>query len=193
VRLIVVLIAVGLAAPARAEQEVRPVFEGLEAGPNPLETYKLNSFGIIRHEESGSWSWLFGTTTWWRPVHGKFRHATAYTDFYRALGRPDLADQHDNRRLVSGVLYYGGAATFVAGGVLLFTKLDISATRAKVGLGMLAGGLVAHIVGGAIEPPLVSEEDALAMTDEYNRRLRLHLGLAVDDHAALGLTLQGPW
>jgi hypothetical protein len=52
---------------------------------------------------------------------------------------------------------------------------------------------VAHIVGGAIEPPLVSEEDALAMTAEYNRRLRLHLGLAVDDHAALGLTLRGPW
>jgi hypothetical protein len=193
VRLIVLAVVVGLAAPARAEEEVRPTFAGLEAGPNPVETYKLNAFGIIRHEVSGSWSWLFGSTSWWRPVRGKFRYATRYEDFYRALGRPDLAEQHENRRIVSNVLYYGGAATFVGGGVLLFTKLDISATRAKVGLGMLAGGMVAYLVGGAIQPPLVSEEDAAAMTAEYNRRLRLHLGVTVDDHAAVGLTLRGPW
>ena len=43
---------------------------------------------------------------------------------------------------------------------------------------MLAGGLVATTVGSAIQPPLVSEEDAVQMINEYNRRLQLHLGLS---------------
>jgi hypothetical protein len=194
VRLILLLALVGLAGPARAD-ELQPVFDGLDPGPTPLETYKLNALGIVSHEVSSAFPTLFGgTSKWWRPVRGKFRYATRYDEFFRKLGRADLADEHEQRWLVSGVLYWGGLATFVGGGVLLFTGTSDGGfpTRSKVGVGLMAGGLIANIVGGHIQPPLVSEEDALAMAAAYNRRLRLHLGLAVDDHAR-ALTLRGPW
>jgi hypothetical protein len=192
VRLMIVLVALGLAAPARA-QEVAPLFDGLDPGATPIETYRLNALGIVSHELSSAS--LFGSTSkWWRPVRGKFRYATRYDDFFRKLGRADLAEQHEQRRLLSGVLHWGGAAVFVGGGVLLFTGVSDGGfpTRSKVGVGLLAAGALGYIVGGAIQPPLVSEEEAVAMANEYNRRLRLHLGLAVSDHA-LGLTLRGPW
>ena len=64
----VFLAAVGLAAPARA-QEVAPIFDGLEAGPTPLETYKLNALAIVSHEVSST-SLFGGTSKWWRPVRG---------------------------------------------------------------------------------------------------------------------------
>jgi hypothetical protein len=182
---------VGLALPARAE-EIKPAFDGLEPGITPLETYRLNELGIVREEISGRFLYI-GRRSWWRPVRGKFRHATVYEDFYRKLGRPDLAEQNEQRSLVSGVFHYGGLAAVLGGGVLLFLGFkDEHFTRVKVGAGVLGGGLVMTIVGAAIQPPLVSQEEAAAMTAEYNRRLRLHLGLAVEDHA-LGLSLRGPW
>ena len=39
-------------------------------------------------------------------------------------------------------------------------------------------GLLATSIGSAIQPPLVSEEDALEMAGAYNRLLQVHLGLS---------------
>jgi hypothetical protein len=192
VRLLVILAALGLATPARA-QEVQPGFEGLEPGPTPLDTYKLNALEIVSQEISSGYPCLFGcTSSWWRPVRGKFRYATRYDDFFRVLGRADLAAQHDQHALISGIFFWSGAAVFVAGGVLLFTGLREGGfpTRAKVGVGLMLGGLIENGIGGAIQPPVLSEADAVALASEYNRRLRLHLGLT--DHS-LALTLRGPW
>jgi hypothetical protein len=50
-----------------------------------------------------------------------------------------------------------------------------------------------------IQPPLLSEEDAVAMANEYNRRLRVYLGLAPvatdggRDGRPFGLSLGGRW
>jgi hypothetical protein len=193
VRLIVLLMAVGLAAPARAEV-VNPLFEDLEPGATALQTYELNALSVAGEDAAPALPTFFGGTgRWWRPVRGKFRRAVRYDQFFRALGRPDLAQQHREQRLVSGIFFWGGAAIFAGGAVVLFTGLRGGGfpTRARVGAGLMLGGLVENSIGGAIQPPLVSEADAAVLATEYNRHLRLHLGLA--DHGALGLTLRGPW
>jgi len=189
-RSIVVLLVAGLAVPARAQQ---PAFEDLDEGASPVDTYERNALGIVRHEIAGGYPCLFGCTTdGWRPVRGKYRRDLGYDAFFRALGRRDLARQHREQRLVSGIFFWGGAAVFAGGAVLLFTGLRQGGfpTQAKVGAGLMLGGLLENGVGAAIQPPLLSEEAALAMAAEYNRRLRLHLG--VGEHA-LALTLRGPW
>ena len=190
----VLLAVVGLAVPARAA-DVRSAFDDLEEGIGPLETFRLNELGIVSQEISGAYPCLLGcTSTGWRPVRGKFRWALRYDDFFHKLGRVDLAHQHRQARLISGIFFWGGAAVFVGGAALLFTGLREGGfpTRAKVGAGMMLGGLVENGVGAAIQPPLVSEDEAVAMVAEYNRRLRLHLGVGAEPHA-LGLTLRGPW
>ena len=193
-RAIVLLMIVGLAAPARAD-EVQPAFEDLEEGVTPLETYKLNALGLVSHEIRGGYPCLLGCPgDWWRPVRGKFRGDLRYEDFFRKLGRPDLARKHRAQRAVSGVFFWGGAAVFVGGGVLLFTGVRDGGFpfRAKLGAGMMLGGLVENGIGGVIQPPLVSEDVALGLVAEYNRRLRVYLGVGGEQHA-LGLTLRGPW
>jgi hypothetical protein len=67
-----------------------------------------------------------------------------------------------------------------------------------VGLGLVVGGLVSAMVGSPLERPAVSEEDAARMVADYNRKLRVHLGLPPMEGAwregpLLGLSLRGPW
>jgi hypothetical protein len=118
-RSMVVLLVAGLAVPARAQQ---PAFEDLDEGASPVDTYERNALGIVRHEIAGGYPCLFGCTTdGWRPVRGKYRRGLGYDAFFRALGRRDLARQHREQRLVSGIFFWGGAAVFAGGAVLLFT------------------------------------------------------------------------
>jgi hypothetical protein len=64
---------------------------------------------------------------------------------------------------------------------------------------MFVGGVVTSTIGANIQPPLVSEEDAEAMANEYNRRLQVHLGLAPAaanagrDALPIGLSLSRRW
>jgi len=165
-------------APARG-QEVRPTFADLEPGPDALETYRLNALEIVHEEESASFPTIFvGRSKWWRPVRGKFRYSTSYDDLYLKLGRDDLGTQHRHRRALSETLFWGGLLVSVGGlGVMLSGLATHHDTRAELGIGMFAGGYVLTSVGSAIQPPLVSEEDAEAMARAYNRGLQVHLGV----------------
>jgi hypothetical protein len=204
VALVAVAFSAALPRAARAEDVggVRPTFEGLERGPDTGETYRLNALQIVSHEVSGVFPTLFvSPSKWWRPVRGKFRWATSYDDFYRKLGRPDLAAAHARRQVLSSTLFWGGLAAEVGGAVLFFTGLgDGFSTRAKIGLGLFGGGLVVSTVGSVIQPPLVSEEDALRMANAYNRLLEQHLGLeggvvgaAGARRRTLGMTFRARW
>ena len=167
---------------ARAAEEIRPAFQGLEPGSSAIETFRLNSFELVSHEVSAWPPTLVFGGKWWRVTRGKFRNATSYDDFFRTVGRSDLADQYSRRRILSTSLIWGGLAAEVAGAVLFFTGLYEGGfqTRAKVGLAVFSGGFVASAIGGSIQHPAVSEEDALGMVSDYNRRLHLHLGLTAD-------------
>ena len=167
---------------ARAVEQIHPTFDALEGGSSPLETFRLNGYELISHEVSAWPPTLVFGGKWWRVTRGKFRNATSYDDFFRTLGRPDLADQYTRRKVVANTLIWGGLAAEVTGAVLFFTGLFDSGfqTRAKVGAGLFAGGFVASAIGASVQHPAVSEEDALGMVKDYNQRLRIHLGVSVD-------------
>ena len=175
-----VLLAAQAPGGAAAQDTVRPAFQQLEKGPDAAETFRLNALGIVSYETSGALPtlFIFGGSGW-RATRGKFRHATSHEDFFRLLGRDDLAARHRTRRLVSGILIWGGLAAEVAGGVLFFTGLYDGGfnTRAKVGLGLFVGGFAASAVGATVQHPPFSDQEAVEMAGEYNRRLQLHLGL----------------
>ena len=199
VALLVALVLGAGARVARAE-DVRPSFEGLEAGSDPLATYKLNTFGLVSHEITSS-SWFVFGGKWWRVTRGKFRVSTSYDDFFRALGRADLAEQHARRRAVAGTLIWGGLLAEIGGSVLFITGLshDGFGSRARVGLGLLVGGFTARAIGATVQHPAISEEEATQMMADYNHRLRIHLGLEdlslapAGARTLRGITLRGSW
>jgi hypothetical protein len=174
-----VALPLGLAAAhARGAEGTARAFDHLEPGPDGTETFRLNALGIVSEEVSGHFGTLVFGGRSWRATRGKFRHATSYDDFFRMVGRDDLGAQHARRRALSGTLYWGGVAAEVGGLALFLSGLAGEArTRVEIGLGVFAGGLVASTVGASIAPPVISEEEALRLAEDYNQRLRVHLGL----------------
>jgi hypothetical protein len=171
-----------LFAPARARAQtptdVRPTFVEIERRADPRATYDLNAFEVI-HVEATSVGVLWNTTTTcWRVSRGAYRHPMKYEDFYRSLGRPDLADAHASRHATSQLLFWGGFALMAGGlfggGYELYKGHDVGAI---VGAGVFVGGFVSMKIGGAMSGPTPSEEEAQDMVRRYNDALGRHLGL----------------
>jgi hypothetical protein len=166
--------------PARAEGgEVLPTFEKLDRRADARATYDANSFEII-HVESTSVGVLWNsTTTWWRVSRGVYRMPTTYGDFYRALGRADLAAAEETRHAWAETLYWGGLVAmlggFVAGGYELVHHRDAGAL---VGAGVVVGGFVSLRIGGALSRPALDEADAHDLANRYDDALARHLGVA---------------
>jgi hypothetical protein len=191
----IIIAALGLALPAVARAQT---FEGLEQGPDAGETFRRNALGLVSTELT-SVSLFSSTESWWRVVRGKFRYKTSYTEFYQRIGRPDLAEQHERRSLVAYTMVWGGLAVMAGGGFLAYSDLrnDGFHTKAKVGVGMLAAGLTSALIGPHFWRPAISEEEAGQLISDYNKKLRLHLGLAPAERALVGpslsLSLRGSW
>jgi hypothetical protein len=203
-RIVAVVLCLALGAlwvPFAHAEVARPDFDGLERGPDAAETYRLNAIEIVHERTSGLFpNVIVGRGSWWRPVRGKFRWPTTYDDFYLKMGRDDLGARDRHRRVAAETMIWGGLLVSLGGiGVMLSGFANHRTTRAEVGIGMFAGGLVMSTVGANIQPPLVSDEDAEAMANEYNRRLQVHLGLAPAaantgrDAVPLGFALSRRW
>ncbi len=133
-------------------------------------------------------------------MRGKFRTPTAYDDFYLKVGRDDLGERDRHRRVLSSTLYWGGVLVWVGGlGVFLWGLDSHQTARVELGLGMFAGGFVTTAIASNIQPPLVSDEEAEALANAYNRRLQAHLGIApaatrdARDRPSFGLALTRRW
>jgi len=195
----------GWGGAARAEEvrpvEVRPLFGGLEPAANAAESYRLNALEIVHEGMSGSFPTIVvGRSNWWRPVRGKFRYTTSYDDFYLKMGRDDLGARDRHRRVLADAFFWGGVIVSIGGLAVMISGLSAHRdTRAEVGAGMFGGGFVMTTIGSRIQPPLVSEEDADQMANEYNRRLRIYLGLAPvalssgPERRPFGLSLSRRW
>jgi hypothetical protein len=171
----------GLARDARADAgEIRPTFEKLEQKADARATYDANGYDII-HVEATSIGVLWNsTTTWWRVTRGVYRMPTTYGDFYRALGRADLAAQEESRHAWGEALYWGGLAAmiggFIGGGYELIHHHDVGAI---VGAGVVVGGYVSMSIGSALTRPGLDEADATDLARRYDEALARHLSLAV--------------
>ena len=166
------LIAATLLSPSLARAEESAPTE-LEAGETALETYELNSLQLIHigtPDEEGSW----------RPARGKYRRAMSYEEFYRAVGRPELADEHAQRTTLSKILFYAGWGTMLAGGVLFFVGFEEGEpqTVSWIGAGVAAGGVGLVFFGGSLDGVKMNERDAEALSAEHNVGLQRRLGLA---------------
>jgi hypothetical protein len=169
--------AVSLARPARAEpaQPIAPAFDKLDRSGTPKATFDANNYGVVHVETTSLWS----KSTWWRPVRGVYRFPTNYGDFYRALGRPELADQEETRHATSQWLFWGGLVLMLGG--LMGGSYSLYKERkvgAIIGAGFFVGGFITLKVGGAMSRPTLPESAAEEMAERYNRALGQHLGLS---------------
>jgi hypothetical protein len=166
---------------ARADAgEVRPTFDDLQQGADPRATFDANRFEIVHIEETSVGPLGSSKTTWWRVTRGVYRMPTLDGDFYRALGRADLAAAEESRRAWSAALYWGGVAA-VAGGLI---GAGWEAERnhevgALVALGFVVPGFVSIYVGSALTRPALDEAQAQDLARRYDDLLARHLGVAV--------------
>ena len=102
------------------------------------------------------------------------------TDFYRLVGRDDLARRYERRRTIAIVGIAGGLALGLAGGLMYSGAKDPSSSTASVGVGLVGGGLVAIAVGAifALRMDPVSEDEAHDLASDYNAQLRHDLRVA---------------
>jgi hypothetical protein len=136
-----------------------------------------------------------GTVQWSAPYQGKYKKPLPGVDFYRAVGRPDLVKQYEDRAaLRTGVLVGGGlamlagtiAATVIASGqtttcsaiapgsFALPTCTGPSPVDPAVGflaVGGIVGGGIALIVGASIDPDPMGTVGKRELAESYNRDL----------------------
>jgi hypothetical protein len=158
----------GAPVTAGADPKSEP---SLERGEDAFETYELNALGLIHigPRDAGSWA----------PARGKYRRAMTYEQFYRAVERPDLADDHARRQGLFSLLYFGGWGAILAGGVLFFVGFEDSEPGALswVGAGVVGGGVGLILFSASVDDVALSEQEATDLALQQNARLRRRLGL----------------
>jgi hypothetical protein len=162
----------------------------LEPGRDVEDTYARNKLAVIEENVSAAWSLLpvAGGHTWY-VVRGKYRQPVAYEDFYKQVGQPELADRYRGRLYLSRTIMVLGYAGVIAGGWLVFTD------RPLAGFGLFGLGAASAYVGGHLQPPVESPEDAARMAGAYNDGLRARLMTTGGPAPArqVGLSWTGRW
>jgi len=127
-----------------------------------------------------------GTTTSvsraWTIHQGDLDEELKPVDFYQAMGRPDLAAQYTSRR-------HHAIGGFIVSGVGVLAELSVLitshdkdtsfsiATLVVANLAIFGGAFYGIHYSNNLHP--IEENDAKAMADAYNQRLRRELGLPV--------------
>jgi hypothetical protein len=136
-----------------------------------------------------------GTVQWTSPYLGKYKRPLVGADFYRAVNRPDLVKQYEDRAALKTGLIVGGGLTALAGMIAATVMASSQATTCTpitpgsfsmptcttpapvdpalgwlaVG-GIVTGGVVA-IVGAGINPDPVGDVGKRELAESYNRDL----------------------
>jgi hypothetical protein len=129
-------------------------------------------------------------SSWSTVYKGKYRQRLEPEDFYREVGRPDLAEAYaSNSSQASwssalatiGLLgTIGGGSWWLAEGISSSYGADSDTTLPIV---ITAGSAAMMVAGFVIMPDKVhpvSSSEALEMADEHNKKLKKELGLAHD-------------
>ena len=133
----------------------------------------------------------------WQVYRGGADQEIEAPEFYRALGRDDLADRYRMRQRLMIGGFAAGTVAFVVAGVLNIRTDDLRACdgmppgvfdacvhdhmHSAVPTVVAGGiGLAAALFGTYFyrRPHPIDENDAKALADAYNQRLRRQLGLA---------------
>jgi hypothetical protein len=119
-----------------------------------------------------------GPGSTWRPVRGIYRLSLHRDEFYGVVGLWDLATEQARARSIAEGLRVGGLV-LMAGGVVAtaWLMLDHHERSALVGVSAVVAGFVLFQVVPGPAGPSVSEARAFELANQYNARLRAHLGL----------------
>lgn len=146
----------------------------------------------------------------WFAMHGELDQRLDPHEFYRLVGRPDLADAYDHRhRVMLGGLVVGGVGMTASLVALIAMRptlqidscaatdpnyqmcLDAANTKfldeqqdaMLVGFGLLGVGTIGLVVGlwYHYHPHPISEDEAKQLADQHNQALRRTLGLPIVD------------
>ena len=140
----------------------------------------------------------------WAVFRGNPSRALAPLEFYRTIGRDDLAQAYFDRRFAMILGYATGGIALVSLGMLILISLDrdpscgdhpttinnncpsianirmlsllIAASASTSAIGITVGTYFYY------HPHPIDENDAKALADAYNQRLRRRLGLPVSIH-----------
>jgi hypothetical protein len=191
----------GQGAPAEAVDAVSTITEGSARDARAaLVQYRreliwFETIGVV-HPGTGAI-----LETWSAPYKGVHGDPLDGPEFYRLVGRDDLAARYKRRKGVRLGLIIGGIAVGVAGlGVMLWGTENVETDKCKerdeddeclayeenwtpiyVGLGMALAGCAAGITGPFIRPHPVDAHEAFRLANAYNQRLKERLGLTDED------------
>ena len=161
--------ALGAARASAAEDAsvgASPWFPVVDPAVGPQQTFESNTLEIIRVGDEG-----------WRADRGTYRANLTRHDFYVTVGRADLASSQSASLGTSRALWWGGYASVVVGGVLLYAHFSPGGFNPGVAPGLicLGGGIAAVWASSWFTGPSISPAEAEQMADRYNKLLRAHI------------------
>jgi hypothetical protein len=120
--------------------------------------------------------WFYdGTSSFgreWVPYRGKYHEPLTGSDFYDAIGRPDLATGYHVRQAVNITMFVGGTVLFFYGLATLG-----AGQNGWIGLGCWIGGGLLGATGFYRSNDPVDGPAARRLADEHNKSLKRQLGL----------------
>jgi hypothetical protein len=134
--------------------------------------------------------------TWTQPWQGRNKKPLKGAEFYRALGRKDLANKYDSNQETKVAVTIIGVAAAAAGTWLAIASLQkpgdynpgtgsggSSASQGILGILVIGIGCAAAVVPWYFSSHPVDAPEARRLADEHNQKLKAKLGLSVDDEA----------
>jgi hypothetical protein len=127
-------------------------------------------------------------TDWSNVYVGKQKYRLEPEEFYRKVGRPDLAEEYESRwrRRLAGATMYGVGALGVVFGSVWWIERGINDGNMTAPALITVGSAAALLAGRYIAPhnihPVTASE-AQDLADDHNGRLKQDLGLPPSDSA----------
>ena len=109
------------------------------------------------------------------PLEGGRGRLLSWTEFYKKIGREDLAQQYQSGLNVKTACYATSGALVV--GSLAYMLIRGASSGLAVPLGLMSLSLVSTTVGLLYNPQPVGSLEVRVMANDYNLRLRNRLGL----------------
>jgi hypothetical protein len=141
---------------------------------------------------------------WTQPWQGKSKKPLNGADFYRALGRRDLAAKYDSAQENKVAVTVVGALVLAAGAWLALSGLEgdpssnpsrssdgSNGNRGLLGILVMAMGVSAVTVPWTMSSQPVDAIEARRLADEHNEKLKAKLGLSKEDEAPSSLSDSG--
>ncbi len=137
--------------------------------------------------------------SWSIPYQGKLKKPLEGDEFYKTIGRQDLAEEYNNRKVLRWTLMVGGIGLEMAGLIVGLTSIGNKSdecesydysnpnkcsyyksdyTQLWIGMGVMGAGIVSFFIGMFTPAHPISAYEGRQLADQYNKKLKQRLGLS---------------